>query len=187
MNKLFILIFFIYILPGSSTASANDSLEVPASNFSLGLNLNEIRNQPGAGLTITTPYFFNGKIAFRFSGHLFYIFNIPLSSASEQALPYANLRFGAVYIAGTLAGSIRLCLVGGAAYTLPGRKISDDKGFGGYLGLGFEFFTGSIDRSRISFHLESSVDIIPLTAEKLPGQPIYASGIDLSVGARYYF
>lgn len=187
MNKLLFLLFFLCVLQNSSQASVEDSLAVPASHLSLGLNISEIRNQPGIGLAITTPYFLDNSVAFRFSGNMFLLFNIPLSSASEQVLPYMNPRFGVVYVAGTLAESIRLCLVGGVTYVLPSSKISDDKGIGGYLGFGFEFFTSSFARSQISFLFESSIIAEPVIAEKLPGQPIYANGIDLSVGMRYYF
>jgi hypothetical protein len=188
MNKLqFFLLVFLYILLGASQVSANDSLATPTSHLSLGLNINEIQNQPGFGLSITTPYLLSDKVAFRFSGMRFWLFDIPLSSASEEALPYVNLRFGTVYVAGRIAESIRLYLVGGVVYVLPSNEISDDERIGGYLGFGFEFFTSSIARSRISLLLESSFILEPAIAEKLPGQPIYANGIDLSVGIRYYF
>ena len=187
MNKLLFLLFLLCVLHGASLAFVEDSLTVPASHLSLGLTFSEIRNQPGVGLAITTPYFLNDKVALRFSGNLYFLFNIPLASASEQVLPYISPRFGAVYVAGTLAESMRLCLLGGVTYILPGTKISDDKGIGGYVGFGFEFFTGSLARSRISFLFESSIVVAPVIAEKLPGQPIYASGIDLSAGIRYYF
>lgn len=188
MNKFsFLLMFFICFFLASSKVNAGDSLAVNATDFSLGLNISEIRNQPGAGLSISTPYFLNDKVAFRFSGMLYWIFSIPLSSASERPLHYTNLRFGAVYVAGTVAESIRLCLVGGGTYTLPGSNISDDKNIGGYLGFGVEYFTGKLTHSRLSFLFESIIILAPAIAEKLPGQPIYANGIDLSAGIKYYF
>ena len=98
-----------------------------------------------------------------------------------------NLRLGSVYVTGSIAESIRLYLLGGVVYTVPSKEVSDDERIGGYLGFGFEFFAGSIAQSRVSFLLESSFIVGPATAEKLPGQPIYANGVELSVGIRYYF
>jgi len=188
MNKkpLFLLIPFLVVI-NISRASANDTLTARASHLSLGLHLNQIRNEPGLGLSMTTPYFFDDKLALRFAGTLSVLYGIPLSNTSEEPLPYVNLRLGAVYKTGALAKAIRLYVHSGVIYISPDNEISDDERIGGYLDFGFEFFMSSGAQTRVSFCLESGFLASPAVAEKLPGQPVYALGVDLSVGIRYYF
>ena len=152
--------------------------------LSVGFNLNQYQNDFGIGLTVTSPYFFDGAVAVRSGVNLQYLQHIPQGQEVTDWSAYTNVRLGVASAGAVICESIRIYGEGGAVLVLPNDEFSaTDATVGAYGVFGFEFFT----EGPSSFFLEAGgLGVGGTVAEKSVGSPIYSSGFLLSTGMRVY-
>ena len=149
--------------------------------FALGFQLNEYQNDFGIGLSATSPYFANNKVAIRLRGNLMWTEHLKDEKITWS--PYGNVTLGAVVVAGHFAGFIKAYAEGGFVGLFPSSEFSSESFvFGGYGLFGFEFYPGK----RSCYFIEAGGIGTAATADKMPTSPIYSNGFIISTGLRIH-
>jgi len=152
-------------------------------NFGIGGHVSQYQRDFGIGLTITSPYFANERMAVRLKGNL--MWNEHLNNASETTWsPYSNLCLGFVQSVGEINNFLRIYGEGGAILLLPSSEFSSTSAhFGGYGLFGFEFFSDK----HLNYFFEAGGVGTGAKADKVSGSPIYSNGFLMNVGVRVQF
>lgn len=175
----------LLILIGSSSALAQDDATPKHSKLSLGYTLYNCHQSFGHGLTLTTPYFLNDRIAVRLSVNQALLEGIPEGKTEYELMTYTAYKLGLVGVAGMINESIRLYGEGGFIYIIPNSRLSENNVLGGYGHFGFEFFMNS--NSPVCYFIELGSIGTGARAEKLSGKPLYLNGFATAVGLRFHF
>lgn len=170
---------------GSSVALAQESVTPRYSHFSLGYNLNNFHHDFGFGVNLTTPYFFDNRVAVRFSVNLSYFEGVPTDKTEYDWMPYTLYKLGLIGVGAMVNDLARLYGEGGFIYIVPNNRFSEKNVLGGYGHFGFEFFMNH--DSPICYFIELGSVGTGARAEKLPESPIYVNGFATSVGLRFHF
>lgn len=149
--------------------------------FSLGLQLNQYQNDFGSGITLTTPYFANRKIALRLRGNA--MFHEHIQDEETTWSPYLNTTLGISGITGTIGENIRLYGEAGVIGLFPSKEFSSESfELGGYGLFGFEFYMSP----GSNYFIEIGAAGTGAKADKLPNSPIYSNGMTISTGFRFH-
>ena len=153
------------------------------SNVGLGFHLMQNQQDFGLGLSLTSPFFANNRIAFRMRGSL--MWNQHLDNTDNTVwTPYSNLSLGVIGVGGEIGDFARLYGEGGLSVLFPSSEFSSENAvLGGYGLFGFEFFINS----ACNYFIEIGGIGTGATADEIPGNPIYSNGLIISVGYRYTF
>lgn len=150
------------------------------SKFGIGFQLEQIQRDFGLGLNITTPYFFNSKMAIRLKGN--YLWHDHLDASLEHTWsPYSNASLGMVYKVGEIKNFIRLYGEGGLITVFPSTNFAaPTTKIGGYGLFGFEFYF----HKNFNYFIELGGAGTGAVADRVPGKPIYSNGFIINVGFR---
>ena len=155
--------------------------EIINTGFSTGLQLNHHQQDLGAGLSLTSPYFTNAKMAVRIRGNI--MFHEHIDGGESTWSVYPSVTAGLIGVAGSIQDFIRLYGEGGVTGLFPSSAFSDDDFvFGGYGLFGFEFYMKEnnnyfIEIGGIGTGARSSAD----------SAPFYSNGLLISTGLRMHF
>ena len=186
MKRITIICIALFLIfSGSSMASAQDNITPKYAHLSLGFALNHFHHDFGFGLTLTTPYFLDNRVAVRLSVNSSYFEGIPADKTEYDWMPYTSCQLGLIGASAMVNDLIRLYGEGGVIYIIPNRQFSEKNVVGGFGHFGFEFFMNS--GSPVCYFIELGSLGTGATAERLSGKPIYANGFATSVGLRFHF
>jgi len=167
----------------SQAATAQVSSEQTTSinnTVNLGFQLNQYQRDFGTGVTLTSPWFANQKIALRARGNL--MFHEHLDGEVMTWTPYINTTLGVVSMTGRVGDAIRLYGEGGVAGLFPSSDLSSESfAFGGYGLFGFAFYM----TSGSNYFIEIGGIGTGARADEVAGDPIYSNGLVLSAGFRF--
>src|SRR5690625_6153778 len=134
----------------SQAATAQVSSEQTTSinnTVNLGFQLNQYQRDFGTGVTLTSPWFANQKIALRARGNL--MFHEHLDGEVMTWTPYINTTLGVVSMTGRVGDAIRLYGAGGGPGRFPSpARRSDDFAL---VGLGLFAFASSVQPAGTPF------------------------------------
>lgn len=148
----------------------------------IGLQINQYQRDFGAGISLTSPYIANDKLAFRLRGSI--QFHEHVQNNETTWTPYFNTSLGLVAVSGTVADVIRLYSEGGVVGLFPSDEFSSENFvFGGYGLFGFEFFMSD----RNNYFIEIGGVGTGAKADQLPAAPVYSNGLLISTGFRIHF
>lgn len=155
---------------------------------SLGASMSGSRTGYGGGLSLTTPYRYNNRLAFRAGVERQFLRVVPKDSKEERRA-YTAFRVGAVAFAGMVADHVHLYAEGGLLVLQPDLDLAAEATGGVYGQLGVEFFPrmpNPADQYSVffDFGLRGANEA---KATKLEGKPNYANGFHIRAGARYYY
>lgn len=171
-----ILLFFLTCL--TSTGISQD-LQVN-NTLNLGIQLNQYQNDFGSGITLTTPYFANRKIAIRLRGNV--MFHEHIQEDRTTWSPYLNATLGVAALTGSIGNSIRLYSEGGVIGLFPSDEFSSESfEFGGFGLFGFEFYMNPAS----NYFIEIGAAGTGAKADLVPNAPIYTNGLTISTGFRF--
>ncbi len=181
--SLALAILLVFTLP--SAAFAGDGAQLRRANFAVGYHLNNFRYDFGYGLNVTSPYFFNDRVAVRLSVNTMYFEGIPAGRTEMEWMPYTVYKLGLIGASTVVNDLFRLYSEGGFLYIVPNSRFSGKTSCGGYGHFGFEFF---MDKNAPScFFIELGSVGSGIKAEKIAGKPYYAAGFAVAAGFRYHF
>lgn len=174
----------------SAAASAQDSVEGHANNFSVGYDVGTIANGIANGLRVASPSFFHDRMRIVGSANLGWAQNVRPKDKTDDRWAYYGL-----YTLGLHSGRfiyalpIRINGTAELAVITPSKDISTSKP--AVLGLkgGFdaELFADPA-RSHALFLGAGGLGLFqPYFADNLAGNPTVANGFTAAVGYRYYF
>ena len=188
LRCLFILVGLVLVVPVEAQEQKAEETAKPArsSKFSIGFGLQTIQDDFGLELNLTTPYFANQMVAWRFRGGVAWANGIPDGEAEEDWLLYAPVRFAFVGSWAFAADRIRLYSEGGSIMIFSVQDVSSETyaGVGGYGLFGFEFFAN--DHVPVTYFFEGGGMGTNAEADKMKGDPSLANGFFASVGIRWY-
>lgn len=145
----------------------------------IGFQLNQYQRDFGIGLTLTSPYFANHKIAVRFRGNV--MFNEHTKNDQTEWTPYSNVSVGLIGMAREIKDFMRLYGEGGVIALLPSSEFSSENVvFGGYGLFGFEFYI----INKLNYFIEIGGIGTGAKADKITNNPIYSNGLLICVGIR---
>ena len=181
------LLFIALFIATTSLAVAQGGM-IPAKNhFGIGMHLNHYQNDFGLGLNVTSPFFFQGAMAYRLRANYMWLEHHEVNGGDATWTPYYSFQFGAVGGAAIIANFLRLYGEGGLVVLLPNSDFSSNSTeIGGYGIFGFEFFMSQSPQSFVSYFIELGGMGTGAKADKVPGKPIYSNGFSASVGCRFY-
>ncbi|HEX3048107.1 MAG TPA: hypothetical protein VHY08_25370 [Bacillota bacterium] len=183
-----ICIVLLLILGGVSSVSAQEEGASKYSTLSLGYTLYNIDKEFGHGFILTSPYFFNDRMAVRFSLNQSLYKGIPLGKTDYEWLPYSVYKLGVIGVSGGIADSFRYYGEGGVVYAVPNNQFSENNVSGGYGNFGFEFINNdNASPIPFSYFIELGGIGTGAKAEKITGKPFYLNGFTTSTGLRFYF
>ena len=166
---------------GVFTLNAQTQGKLINNGFGFGFQLDQYEKDFGLGVSVTSPYFADDKIALRLRSNL--MFNENVQNALTTWTPYSNMSFGVVGVGGMVGDYIRLYGEGGIIGLLPSNKFSTDKFvFGGYGLFGFEFFMNN----STNYFIEIGGVGTGATENKIITKPIYSNGLLISAGLRVH-
>ncbi len=188
MKKALLLSGLLLLLTASASAQQRvvDAIDAllsdPMENrASIGFQLNQYQNDFGAGLSLTSPYLANNKLAFRLRGNVMFLQHPEGSSTTWT--PYGNVTAGLIGVSGTIRNFIRLYGEGGFIGLFPSDTFSSESfEFGGYGLFGFEFYM----TPRNNYFIEIGGVGSGSSADRLPAAPIYSNGLLISTGFRVH-
>lgn len=170
-----ILSFFAF----ANQASAQE--QYPGSGIGLGIQLNQYQNDFGLGVTFTSPFIANEKLAFRFRGNI--MFHEQPEEDETTWTPYTNASAGLIGVSGWVGESIRLYSEGGIIGLFPSEEFSSDNFiFGGYGLFGFEFFMNNGNNYFVEIGGVGS----GANADLVENSPIFSNGLTISTGFRIH-
>jgi len=179
MKKASILAFTLII--GAIVLNAQTQDKLINNGYGFGFQLDQYEKDFGLGVSITSPYIIDDKIAFRLRTNL--MFNENIQNVITTWTPYSNVSFGCVGIGGMVGDYIRLYGEGGIIGLLPSNKFSTDKFvLGGYGLFGFEFFMNN----NINYFIEIGGIGTGATEDIIVTKPIYSNGLLISAGLRVH-
>ncbi|MEA3317871.1 MAG: hypothetical protein U9R54_07930 [Bacteroidota bacterium] len=182
--KYLLLVVMLFAFFSAKTQN-NENFENRSSYFSYGFSIKQYQNDFGLGLNVTTPYFWNNRMAVRLKTSYLWYEHIPLNDTEYVWSGYQNIQFGLIGIGGMIGTSIRLYGEGGIVGIFPNSAFSDkDFVFGGYGLFGFEFYTYEKDIRTPSYYIEIG-SIGSASADKLQANPVYSNGLTISAGIRF--
>lgn len=165
------LTIFILTITISSFAQTEERNKI-----SVGFQLNQVQNDFGLGLNLSSPIFNNSYELHLRSNLMFYEYVDKMEMIWE---PYANILLGVSSVPYKINETIALYGEGGAIAILPSNKFSKRAvAFGGYGIFGFEFYFDEY----YCFFLEAGGVGSSAIADKIPTKPIYSNGFLMSVG-----
>lgn len=153
-----------------------------STGFGVGFQLGQIQDDFGIGINLTSPYFFEDKIAIRLRGNV--AWNEHIDVIETTWTPYTNLSIGFIGVGGNLNEYIRLYGEGGIILLFPDNKFSSESMENGGYGLfGFEFF----HTPNINYFIEIGGVGTGANADKIQFKPIYSNGLLINAGLRVTF
>ncbi len=180
MKKLFLLSAMLILLSGASFAQDGFENRHMNKGIGFGFQVNEYAQDFGFGFNITSPYFFNDKVAARLRFNRMY--NESLLDSAYNWYPYYNASLGVVGVGGAVGESVRIYGEGGFLLIKPNADLSDENYvFGGYGLFGFEFFS----TGGFNYFLEVGGVGTGAVADKVPADPIYSNGLTVRAGFRF--
>ena len=185
MKKVAFVLALLLILTAPAVVLAGDGAAPRNTRFALGYHLNNFRHDFGLGLNVTSPYFFNDRVAVRFSVNAAYFDGIPAGQTEDEWMPYAIYKLGLVGVGSAVNDRVRLYGEGGVMYIVPNRLFSEENCFGGYGYFGVEFFM--TENHPLSYFIELGSVGSKARAEKIEDKPLYVNGFATTVGLRYHF
>ena len=183
-------VLFLVVLVASAGLPAVYAAEASglrSSDLSLGFSLNRFQDDFAFGLVLTSPYYYNDRLAVRLSGNMGFVEGIKPDDTESSWMPFTTVKLGLIGQGGRIAQAIRLYGEGGAILLMPDSDLSDDDVVGGYGVFGFEFFMSADPSCPSSYFIELGGIGVDAKAENLPGSPTYVTGFSTSVGFRYHF
>ncbi len=180
MKRLLLLTAMLVLLV--TVSDAQDEFENRYMNTGLGFGfqVNEYEKDFGFGLNVTSPYFFNDKVAARLRVNRMY--NENLLDSAYNWFPYYNASLGILTLGGAVGESVRIYGEVGFLVIKPNADLSDEKYvYGGYGIFGFEFFS----TQGFNYFLEVGGVGTGAVAEKIPENPIYSNGLTIRAGLRF--
>lgn len=167
--------FFLLFAAGAQETPLNKGV-------GFGFQLNQYQRDFGAGLSITSPYFANERVAVRLRGNVLFHEHPDLEGTETTWTPYSHASLGVIGVVGHI-GDIRLYSEGGLICLFPSDAFSSERShFGGYGLFGFEFFFNN----RGNYFIEIGGVGTGAKADKLPGRPIFSNGLVVGTGFRFY-
>lgn len=156
--------------------------------FGIGFKLNQVKQDFGLGIDLSSPLFLHNSLGLRL--HTLYFFREYYNPDEDESVwtPYFTGRFGFVGIGGRPHPAIRLYGEGGIIFGIPDAEFSSQSNFfGGYGLFGFEFFMSEGYNEVASYYIELGGTGTGAEADKLPGKVIYQNGFTIGTGFRLYF
>ncbi len=185
MKRVSLVLAILLILALPSVALAGDGAQLRRANFAVGYHLNNFRYDFGYGLNVTSPYFFNDRVAVRLSVNTMYFEGIPAGRTGMDWMPYTVYKLGLLGASTVVNDLFRLYGEGGFLYIVPNSRFSEKNSLGGYGHFGFEFFMDQ--NAPLCYFIELGSVGSGTRAEKIAGKPYYAAGFAAAVGLRYHF
>lgn len=179
MKKTLLFITLSFFAFANQTAAQE---QYAGSGTGLGIQLNQYQNDFGLGVTFTSPFIANEKLAFRFRGNV--MFHEHTAEVDETTwTPYTNASAGLIGVSGWVGESIRLYSEGGIIGLFPSSEFSsDDFIFGGYGLFGFEFFMNN----GTNYFIEIGGVGTGAKADLVENSPIFSNGLTISTGFRIH-
>jgi len=178
-DKIIFSVISLILLLSYSDIKAQDSKL--SSTIGIGIQLSQYQQDFGTGVTLTSPYFANQKLAIRARGNL--MFHEHLQNEETTWTPYINTTLGVVGKTGNIGDSIRLYGEGGVIGLFPSDEFSSESfEFGGYGLFGFEFYMNPDS----NYFIEIGATGTGAKADRVDTQPLYSNGLIISTGFRLY-
>ncbi|MFH5831959.1 hypothetical protein ACG2F4_04625 [Halalkalibaculum sp. DA3122] len=150
-------------------------------DFSFGIQVSQYQQDFGIGITVTSPYFANKKIALRARGNL--MFHEHLQNQETTWSPYLNATFGVAGKTGWVGDAVRLYGEGGGTGLFPSDEFSSVSfELGGYGLFGFEFYMNPAS----NYFIEIGAVGTGAKADNVTDEPIYSNGLTISTGFRLH-
>lgn len=178
MKKLILISIFI----ANCFFAVGQEKKAISNGFGVGFQLGQIQEDFGIGINITTPFFFENKVAVRLRGNM--AWNEHLENQETTWTPYTNFSIGVIGVGGNLNKYIRLYGEGGIILLFPADKFSTESmESGGYGLFGFEFF----HTTNLNYFIEIGGVGTGAKKNQIPTKPIYSNGLLINAGLRVQF
>lgn len=173
------LIFVIVFVMAGLTGTAGAQQRGINNDINLGIQLSQYQQDFGSGITLTSPWFAQQRIAVRARSHV--MFHEHVQEQETTWTPYLNAALGVAGKTGCIGGSILLYGEGGVIGLFPSNKFSSESfEFGGYGLFGFEFYMNSDN----NYFIEIGAAGTGAKADEIVNEPIYSNGFTISTGFR---
>lgn len=165
--------------------TAYGQIEPSHRSFSFGLSANEYGYDPGIGIEISTPGFFNSRLCVRLKGNITWLEEY--KATYDHWAKYRSISAIIVYNFNSVEG-MRVYSGMGPYAIFPGNKFSDSRMVEGVIcETGVELSVVTTPAMRITYYFSGGLAYINAYAEKLENNPRYGNGFVFSNGFRFYF
>lgn len=176
-DLVFIMVFVMVGLTGTAGAQQSEI----NNDVNLGIQLSQFQQDFGSGITLTSPWFAQQRIAVRARSHL--MFHEHVHEQETTWTPYLNATLGVAGKTGSIGDSILLYGEGGVIGLFPSDEFSSESfEFGGYGLFGFEFYMDSDS----NYFIEIGAVGTGANADEVVNEPIYSNGLTISTGFRLH-
>lgn len=174
-NLIFVIVFVMVGLTGTAGAQQNEI----NNSVNIGIQLSQYQQDFGAGMTLTSPWFGQQRIAVRARSHV--MFHEHMQEQETTWNPYLNATIGVTGKTGRIGDSILLYGEGGVIGLFPSDDFSSESfEFGGYGLFGFEFYMNPDS----NYFIEIGAVGTGAKADEVANEPIYSNGLTISTGFR---
>lgn len=150
-------------------------------DLSIGAQISQYQEDFGAGITLTSPWVAQQRMAVRARSHV--MFHEHVQGQETTWTPYLNFTLGLVGRSGLVGDSIQLYGEGGVIGLFPSTDFSSESFVpGGYGLFGFEFYM----RPDSNYFIEIGTVGAGAKADKITNDPIYSNGFTISSGFRLH-
>ncbi len=179
-TKLFTSAFLLlFVLLGQTSTAQEVS---PSKNtFALGFNINQDAQDYGLGIEAVSPYFSDGRFAFRLGVNFKWLNYMDSASAKYDYASYQNIKLGFRARKWVMPERIFVYSEGGLLFIFESDVISSGAtGIGAYGLFGCELKPSE----NMGIFLEAGGGAARARMTKQPGEPFYGDGFMSSVGFR---
>lgn len=171
-NLKTLTIILLTALPVYTSAQAENN-----EKFRIGFQLNEVHNDFGLGVNLSSPAILNKSFELHLRTNLMFYEYVKETKMVWES--YFNILLGISSVPYKISESVSLYGEGGGIVVIPSYKFSKQTTeIGGYGLFGFEFYFSD----NYCFFLEAGAVGTNAVADKVVSKPIYSNGFLTSVG-----
>lgn len=184
MQKITLLLSMIVLMSISSLTSNAQEVQAAKNSFAVGFNINQNQDDYGLGIDAVSPYFSDGKIAFKFGINFKWFQFQPNDTMDFEYNSYQTFQLGVRFRNWVVNERIFGYFEAGIFSILPNEAWSSGAmKIGGYGLFGIEYKLSP----SMSIYNELGGAAAGAKADKLPHNPAYSSGFLAHVGLRVNF
>jgi hypothetical protein len=188
----FIVLFIFLLTPFLSFGETNASYS-KMNHFGIGIkadaNFSQLPNDFKFGICVNSPYLLDNWAALRLELDYGLIRGVPTNTiySNETGANYTLFKAGIVLVASQKANILRPYIETGLIGVIPSSAFTDEKFAWGSYGLfGMDLMLSPGDLFAFFFEFGAAGLIFGGDTSKFVGKPVYANGIIITLGLRYY-
>ncbi|QNL49635.1 hypothetical protein H8S90_23430 [Olivibacter sp. SDN3] len=177
------LLYSLPFLLLSANASAQSTFDDVSTKFAAGIAINQLHRDFGVEANFTSPYFANGRIAFRLHAGINWM-DMPLPDGGSTWQGFFSNRLGVVARKSIIEGKLSTYGEAGGVFMFPHSTFSAESfksGGYGLIGVAFNLAPDFVQ------YLEIGAMGTGARADRLANSPVYGNGLIIGAGFSHHF